>query len=576
MTTADAHRPTGFWARPDQYRSAVQGAVLEACASIGFPGEYRVLLLGLAASGEPEGTRLEPAGAPFGPDVFTALPNRVTDLLADNARDDPLHAAVLAHDDRRRELHDRLCQRAIAEALQVSPGGIGWTFFVGQRVRIDALDTHVVVGIDAERLAEAPSLPAGSDGNSLPSLVHALVVEILDRLSIALRAPTDGDQITPIRAPTSEIVRAAVGRFVRAALRSAGGWRGPHIDTLLNAISALPYEGRPSLGPLLLAPHDDSSVDIELRLTEPIDLREKRAVRKLMEASSAETGLVVDDQGQVFGIGRFAPHQRPRGLLVSFVGRGAWDLRHGDRVVVSVRNGQAQLPAPALDVGRLTDLIDRLLPGADGDRLLTLAHAAERHHHGAMLVISSDAAGEAARLSPQSISVQPTTLSPELMAQVTSMDGAILVDRLGRCHAIGVILDGLAAGQGDPARGSRYNNPVRYLNGNPPPAIVIVYSADGGIDLLPELRSRQARERVADAVRRYVRLLTDQPPPLAQIFEAWDVVSSFAFYLSGEQCHNINAATARLESWCAENGRPLLGMLHLEPDPAMNDSYWLP
>jgi hypothetical protein len=138
-----------------------------------------------------------------------------------------------------------------------------------------------------------------------------------------------------------------------------------------------------------------------------------------------------------------------------------------------------------------------------------------------------------------------------------------------------VILDGVALGHGDPARGSRYNNPVRYLDSNPPEAIVIVYSADGGVDLLPDLRPRQDRYRVADAVHRYVQLADARPLPLAQVFEAWDNVETLAFYLSEEQCHHVNAATKRLRSWCTNNDRPLIGMPDLQPDQAMDDTYWL-
>ncbi|MGH4009944.1 MAG: hypothetical protein ACRDTH_17625 [Pseudonocardiaceae bacterium] len=578
MTVDTVVRGHQLWARHDQYRNAVHGAVLDACATIGFRGRCRVLLVGFpAGASQPGDARVQPTGGPYGPDTFTAVSKRVAELLDQDSQHNPLHAVTAMNEGRRRALIDDLRRRAIAEALQRDPASSGWTFFAGRSTLIDAVDTHVVLGIEAGPLAEVPRLPVPPRGadHAPPSLAHALFDEIFDRLWIALRAPVDGDRIIPLRAPTAEVVRAAAGRFVRGALRGVDSWRGAQPDALLNAISALPYEGRPGIGTLLLVSNDAPDVAMELRLSAPIGLREKRTVRKLMEASFPGAALLVDDEGKIYGIGRLAQGQEPPGLLVSFVGRGAWDLLHDGRALLSVRDGEARLPAAALDVARLTDLIDRLLPDADADRLVDLAHAAGRHHHGAMLVISTDAPAEAARLSPQSIAVEPILLSTDLMTQLTLMDGAILVDAHGRCHAVGVILDGLAVGSGNPARGSRYNNPVRYLANNPPAAIVIVYSADGGVDVLPDLRSRQDRERVANAIRRYVQLVDTRPLPFGQIFEVWDEVNALAFYLSGQQCDDVNAATARLRSWCADNDRPLIGMPNLEPDPAMNETYWL-
>jgi hypothetical protein len=77
-------------------------------------------------------------------------------------------------------------------------------------------------------------------------------------------------------------------------------------------------------------------------------------------------------------------------------------------------------------------------------------------------------------------------LPPITLDHLTNMDGGVLVDPQGRCHAIAVILDGLAGKKiGTPARGSRYNNSVRYLAGkNVPPTIVLCYSSDGDIKIL--------------------------------------------------------------------------------------------
>jgi hypothetical protein len=73
------------------------------------------------------------------------------------------------------------------------------------------------------------------------------------------------------------------------------------------------------------------------------------------------------------------------------------------------------------------------------------------------------ALAEAARLESQVLTVEPTRLDGSLVGKVTGIDAAVLVDPSGYCHAIGVILDGTATGEGDRPRGARYNSAVKYL-----------------------------------------------------------------------------------------------------------------
>jgi hypothetical protein len=151
----------------------------------------------------------------------------------------------------------------------------------------------------------------------------------------------------------------------------------------------------------------------------------------------------------------------------------------------------------------------------------------------------------------------------------------VLVDVQGYCHAIGVILDGQACGGEDPARGSRYNNAIRYLKSGAPPAIVVVYSADGGIDILPWLRRRVKRSTVQRAVEKYLSLATPGERQSGRA-DAWDQVRRLQFYLSEDQCGLLNAAKEALESWNEEHHRFRAIEQELAPNPDMNETYWLP
>ena len=103
-----------------------------------------------------------------------------------------------------------------------------------------------------------------------------------------------------------------------------------------------------------------------------------------------------------------------------------------------------------------------------------------------MLVISESAAEEAQRLSVQGTPLVPCALTPELLRNLTPIDGAVILTPKGICHAIGTILDGRATEKGNPARGARFNSAVRYVESRSAPCLAVVVSEDGGIDLIPD------------------------------------------------------------------------------------------
>ena len=151
----------------------------------------------------------------------------------------------------------------------------------------------------------------------------------------------------------------------------------------------------------------------------------------------------------------------------------------------------------------------------------------------------------------------------------------MLIDSQGYCHAVGVILDGQACGGEDPARGSRYNNAVRYLESEAPQAVVVVYSADGGIDVLPRIRPRVKQSRVQQAVDQYLSLATPGKRQSGRA-DAWEQVRRLMFYLSEDQCRVLNEARAALNRWAEEHDYFVEIVQPLAPNPDMNGTYWLP
>lgn len=81
------------------------------------------------------------------------------------------------------------------------------------------------------------------------------------------------------------------------------------------------------------------------------------------------------------------------------------------------------------------------------------------------------------------------TVHKDLLKQLSSIDGALLVDTNCCCHAFGVILDGLAV-EGSPNRGARYNSMLSYMKfvseKYEDRFLCAVFSEDGMVNIFPE------------------------------------------------------------------------------------------
>ncbi len=136
-------------------------------------------------------------------------------------------------------------------------------------------------------------------------------------------------------------------------------------------------------------------------------------------------------------------------------------------------------------------MLHAAFPGAEvaADRIWSVVEGAIDQRHGTTLVIADRAEDEAERLQVSATRVQPCLLDAPLAMAVTSIDGAVLIGLDGRCHAIGVIMDGMVSDRGDPSRGSRYNSMLRYVDTTAERGLarclVLIVSEDGYVDTVP-------------------------------------------------------------------------------------------
>lgn len=133
------------------------------------------------------------------------------------------------------------------------------------------------------------------------------------------------------------------------------------------------------------------------------------------------------------------------------------------------------------------DRIKRSLETIALDKSQYLYHLvlrAREQSHGTMVVVCNNAGDESKRLHLQCRMMKKTILCDDIVVQLASIDGSILVDVDGYCHAIGVILDGVACDKVVTARGARYNSAVKYVEqqlSKHVDCVAFVMSEDGGI-----------------------------------------------------------------------------------------------
>jgi hypothetical protein len=255
---------------------------------------------------------------------------------------------------------------------------------------------------------------------------------------------------------------------------------------------------------------------------------------------------------------------------IDFIDRYHWNLRLGPRTLMRTAFGEGQLPQEPIAQPRFYDSFLRLFPGTsenDAKRMWQFLEVMAEEQHGSMIMIAADAASEAARLSRQVI--QATLMTAELLRRASKIDGTMLVDPFGVCHALGVILDGLANERCTPSRGSRYNSAVRYPFSSTSPRMALVQSADGTTDILPLLLPRISRDLVEAKVKELEGATSEN------FHTARSFVDEKRFYLTEDQCRRVNAALDRIESMPRKDFSILITTKRLVPDPEMNDSYYI-
>lgn len=347
-----------------------------------------------------------------------------------------------------------------------------------------------------------------------------------------------------------------------------------YINNLLekiDGISTRTYEGESPFGCMLILNTSllkySNLVKYSIRFQDhqPIYLEDARRIRKLLELTNNERDLyLIADDTAIYGVGEIDWGQLGDNLLfkVEFKGLSKYDLLlvtteekpdTDARIVTEVESKVFKMTMnleivshkltsitfkhPGIGSGGFTPELfestlktqfkDAILPITDKEieKLRLIIQKATEQKSGTMVVITdpTTAEEEMKKLRKQSTPIQPTEINPIFIKHLTSIDGAMYFDTTGACHAIGVILDGLAQNHlGDASRGARFNSAYRYLEKlklNKKGCVIAIISEDGMINLIPE----HANEAVVrQLVRAMISEIKDNDELSVEILQDYD------------------------------------------------------
>jgi hypothetical protein len=479
-------------------------------------------------------------------------------------------------------------RKALYSVLEQVGSHSGTIAFCGQPEKVEGFLVIPILQLNRSAYESLPRLPLDHQiGDRLkfrPSLADALVRVFLDECSRTLRQPQPGAEIESICPDPWEALRQAANSFMYAASSAGENFYGLHgLYAACNGIASLRYEGIEGVGRLIVAKRRHPDIFTAVEFQAPVGLRSYRAVRKLLELSGSGQALL-SDSAEVYGLGRVLSSynaSRQNVFEVEFTGHYRWRVLHAGQTLMEVAYDRPQLPKPRLAREHFESIVQRLFPAAeriDLDNLWSLVGAAIEQRHGTMLVISESAKTESERLASQSTLVAPLILTPEIMRLVSKIDGAVLIDPHALCVAIGVILDGMASRNGNPGRGARYNSAIRYVEtASSHKTLAIIVSEDGSVDLVPNLKPQIDRNEISSHVGELSAVNAAEQLDMKRFYEIMKWFSSHKFYLSADVCRQLNDTKKAIYTrHQAADGGMLIIEADFEPDPAMNDDYFLP
>lgn len=572
-----------MWGYQPHFRSTVQYVVREVLTLLGAPAEAQVLLVGVR---RPESSNInvvcvEPEDGQWPLSIFNGVAGHVEDNYSNHRLQKIFYSDEASMRDKPEWMRRDAVTASVRTALEPYDKAHEVISFVGSARPVGDFYVATVIQVPAAIFRKFPPLSEYvpkdefDPGHGPRSLIHAAISVVLEEASGALQEQDPGRNLRGKMRNADEIARLSARAFMHSPGRATSSrYVDSDLFERLNLISSLLYEGDRGVGRILLADPNHSGIEHLLRFRHPVGLSDSRWTRKVLQLAGPEAALVADAKF-VYGLGRLRPSRDPDDetiFAVDFLDHYTWVLRCGDRVLLRSLYGMPALPSELVDKRAFLFNLATIFPSSTGDSreyFWTLFNAAAHQGFGSMVVVAEDAEAEAARLEVQGTRIEPTKLSAELLQQASSIDGSILIDPLGYCHAIGVILDGLANDRCLPSRGSRFNSAVRYVGPHGARRLAIVVSEDRTVDIVPAIRPLQSRREIEG----HVRALASASVHNYHLSMNW--LYDRRLFLSAQQCLDINASLERINALPREVGELRFLRDAFEVDPEFDEAYVL-
>ena len=563
-----------IWGFQQHFRWHVEYETKQVLDQLGVTStDTRVVLVGIATE---ETARhaicVEPETGPLRVEHLAQVTSRAEELYQLDPESRVRYSDPRSHEMGHRALLHASRANAITEAIEKSGAFNHLTFFVSQSSPINGYEVHTCIGIPNEIMECLPAFEESTVWrvHAGKSLQHEIIRECLHRADNALYLPDPGAGLQ-ILGRTEDIITSATDRFI-----SGTTWRTSREPSdlfgALNAIASLTYERDGAQGKLNVTTQGKLEKWLTVRFKAPVRLRESRTMRKVLQITDG-TMAVMADPTRAYGLG--ASRVAPDVVEVSITGHATWEASVNGDKFVRVAYGRATIPNQQIECHELKDIAERTIGSANTRRIWETVQAVQESGQGAIIVVSKDPEAETARLSGQGMPIDPDYLELGAIVRLSSVDGAVILGPDGRCHAFGVILDGVANEDGDRARGSRFNSAVRYQSMETAGSMIIVISDDGTIDLLPRLMPRVDEREVAAAVDAFCEYCDSLLVEAEEFERLYERIKRLAFYLNDEQYCRVNEKHEQEMERRTESGGVRITGRNLEPDPRMNASYFL-
>ncbi|MGX9934804.1 hypothetical protein ACVFVO_05425 [Advenella kashmirensis] len=569
-----------MWGYQASYRIQIQILARNVLAKLGAPTDAEMLLVGARRPGSQNKNPVcvEPENGKWQLSLFQGLLDSVESTYQNHRLQNMFFGDESSMRDKPEWMRRDSVRISVSKALEAFDPEHCVTSFCGEVRRIDDYYVTPVIQIPNATFEQFPpllekSIDKDQQGSGFRSLIHAAMHAVLHEATEELHNPDPGRFSHRSMRDAGEIIRIAAKDFLHTPGLSIER-RYIHTDLFdaLNLVSSLMYEGTKGIGQLILVDPENDSVEFLARFAEPVPFREPRWVRKVLQMAVTGVGIIADSQ-YIYGLGQLTglhDSSAQDAFTVAFIDHYHWELYCGNQALLRSHFAVPKLPQEPFDKTAFLANYERLFPISsqeDGLHLWSLLLTQARQEHGSMIVVAEDAASEARRLSKQGTNIVPIRLTESLLQSVSGIDGTILLDPAGFCHAIGIILDGEATDQCTPSRGSRYNSGVRYVQTGSHQRLAIIVSDDRTIDIIPRIRSLASRSKIER------HITTFETATLDNYHDSRNWLDEHRFYINSEQCERVNRAIDRLDALPKEVGLIYLRTERFKTHPEMDESY---